>query len=229
MTTSVQNNNSVSSSLLATMNGTGSSTSSSTSGSASDIQNRFLTLLVTQMKNQDPLNPMDNSQVTSQMAQLSTVSGISQLNTTVNSLLSNFQSDQTYQASNLIGHSVLINGDKLSLSGGSGSFGINMGSSASNVTVTISDSSGAAVRTISLGAEKAGVVPSSWDGVKDDGTQAPDGQYTFSVTATNNGQAVTASPLAMDQVKSISSSATGVTLNLSSLGTTTTSQVQQIY
>ena len=77
------NANTVSASLLAAMNGTSSSSSSSSTSSAAAAQNQFMTLLVTQMQNQDPLNPMDNSQMTSQLAQLSTVSGIDTLNTTL--------------------------------------------------------------------------------------------------------------------------------------------------
>ena len=62
-----------------------------------EAQSRFMKLLVAQMQNQDPLNPMDNAQMTSQIAQLQTVSGINQLNTTVQSLLSNYQSVQQLQ------------------------------------------------------------------------------------------------------------------------------------
>src|SRR5215467_5754674 len=78
--------------------------------SSDDLQKRFLTLLVTQIQNQDPLNPMDNAQVTTQLAQLSTVSGIGQLNTTMQSLAASFSATQTLQSAALIGHNVMVAG-----------------------------------------------------------------------------------------------------------------------
>src|SRR5581483_11797495 len=111
----------VSSDLLTAMNGTSSSSSTTTSSSSLDnnspdaIQNRFLTLLIAQMKNQDPSNPMDNSQLTTQMAQLSTVSGISQLNNSLSTLMSNLNSSQALSTANMIGHSVLAPGNSIQL------------------------------------------------------------------------------------------------------------------
>jgi len=102
--------NGVSSDLLATMNGTRASQNATQAS-----QDRFLTLLVTQLKNQDPLNPMDNSQVTSQMAQLSTVSGIEKLNSTVNTLSQSFKSGQNLQAANMIGRGVIAPGNRIGL------------------------------------------------------------------------------------------------------------------
>src|SRR5579871_653273 len=107
-------NNTVSNALMAAVNGAPTSTST-----AQDAQNRFMTLLVTQMQNQDPLNPMDNSQMTSQLAQLSTVSGIDTMNTTLQSLISSYQQSQTLQATSMIGHGVLTAGNSLTLSNGS--------------------------------------------------------------------------------------------------------------
>ena len=93
-----------SSSVLAALNSNSSSSKSTTS--AEDIQNRFLTLLVAQLENQDPLNPMDNAEMTSQMAQMSTVSGIEKLNTTLNSLVDSIGTSQSMQAASMIGKPV---------------------------------------------------------------------------------------------------------------------------
>jgi len=84
---------------------------------SSATEERFLTLLVAQMKNQDPLNPLDNAQVTSQLAQLSTVSGIDKLNATLQTLAGSFAQAQSLQAAVLIGHDVLVEGNALALSG----------------------------------------------------------------------------------------------------------------
>ncbi|HET8870810.1 MAG TPA: flagellar hook capping FlgD N-terminal domain-containing protein, partial [Aquabacterium sp.] len=89
--------------------------STSTASTTDATSDRFLKLLVTQMQNQDPLNPMDNAQVTSQMAQINTVTGIDKLNTTVQSIGSNFSQLQMLQAANLVGHQVLVDGNKLTV------------------------------------------------------------------------------------------------------------------
>src|SRR3954453_5197710 len=85
-------------------------TPSTAKSAADDVQDRFLKLLVTQMKNQDPLNPMDNAQVTTQLAQLSTVNGIKSLNTPMQSLASSLISAQGMQSAALIGRSVIAEG-----------------------------------------------------------------------------------------------------------------------
>lgn len=88
----------------------------STTNKASDQESRFLTLLTSQLKNQDPLNPMDNAETTSQLAQISTVTGIEKLNATLTKMMSSNQTSDTLQAANLVGHSVLVEGNQLALS-----------------------------------------------------------------------------------------------------------------
>ena len=186
-------------------------------GSAQSLQNQFLTLLVTQMQNQDPMNPMDNSQVTSQMAQLSTVTGIDNLNTSMNSLSSTFLSTQMLQSAGLIGKNVLTQGNSMALNG-TASFGVDLPQAVDNLTVSILDSSGNTVRTLSYGSQAAGTLPLQWDGLTNAGTQAPNGAYTFSVKASQGGNSVAATPLAEDVVSSVSQNSQGVLLNLSSGG-----------
>jgi flagellar basal-body rod modification protein FlgD len=81
-----------------------SSNTSGTGNNAQDLQNQFLTMLVTQLKNQDPTNPMDNSQLTTQLAQINTLSGIEKLNTTLGSISGQISTSQSLQSSTLIGH-----------------------------------------------------------------------------------------------------------------------------
>src|SRR6478672_4462777 len=100
--------------------------SSAAQPAADDPQDRFLKLLVTQMKNQDPLNPLDNAQVTSQLAQISTVNGIEKLNTTLQTMASSFAAGQSLQAAGMIGKDVLIPASTLRLAGGSALFGIDL-------------------------------------------------------------------------------------------------------
>ncbi len=197
--------------------------------SVDKAQDRFMTLLVTQMKNQDPLNPMDNAQVTSQMAQLSTVTGIDKLNNTVESLMSSMQSGQSYQAANMIGHNVLVAGSAVTTNGTGGYFGVDMPTGADKLSVLIKDSAGSTIRTLNLGAQEAGTLPFKWDGLADDGSVAKAGGYKFEVTATTSGQSVTADALNYAEVMSVSNGTSGVKLNLSNLASVSTTDVKEIF
>ncbi len=225
MTNTIESNK-VSNSLLETMNGT-KNTSSDT---IKDAQDRFMTLLVTQMKNQDPLNPMDNAQVTSQLAQLSTVTGINQLNETLQSMMMQTQSNQMLQASNMIGRVVTVEGNGVQLSKGQAVFGMSLPSAADSVNVTIKDSAGNIVRELALGRQGSGEKTLQWDGNTNDGKAMKDGQYRFEIKATLGGKAVVATPISYDTVNSVStSSATGVQLNLLMAGTKGLDVVKEIY
>lgn len=210
--------------LLDSVNGTKSTTST-----VDEAQDRFMTLLITQMKNQDPLNPMDNAQVTSQMAQLSTVTGINKLNDTLDSLISNVQTGQSYQASSMIGHNVLVSGNDVSTTGTGGYFGVDLPVGADKLSITIKDSAGTAIRTVALGAQEAGTLPLNWDGLTDNGAVAGTGSYQFEVTATTAGQSVATTGLSYAQVLSISNNTSGIKLNLSNLATVSTSDVKEIF
>jgi len=196
-----------------------SSTSSLFSGSAAQMQSEFLTLLVAQLKNQDPNNPMDNTQMVSQMAQLSQLQATTNLNTTTSS---GFQMDSMLQAANKIGSKVLVSGSVVQLTNGSASLGVNLGDAADSVTVSIQDSVGNTVDTMNLGAQSAGAIPLSWDGKTSSGATAPDGTYSFKVVATKNGSAatatsaatgstaVTATGLSVGTLQAVSNSASGI-------------------
>lgn len=195
---------------------------------AADTQDRFLKLLVTQMKNQDPLNPMDNAQVTSQMAQLSTVTGIDKLNVTLQALSDSMVPNQTLQAATMIGHGVLVPGAGLDLSGGSGYGGIDLTQSVDKVDIAIYDQAGVLVRNMQLGAQQAGLVNWQWDGRNDAGADMADGSYTFAVNATQAGNAVDAATLQFGMVNSVTQGKQGVALRVGQLDGIALSQVRQI-
>lgn len=189
----------------------------------SDIEDRFLTLLVTQLQNQDPLNPMDNAEVTSQMAQLSTVTGIQQLNNTMLALSGQLDMSQSLQASNLIGKDILYPGQKISVGSNPEDetlksvtpFGIDLISPATQVTVTIMDKSGKPVYTEEMGPQSSGVYPMNWDGTDDKGLPLPDGSYSIEVKAVNeNGRQVAAEALTYGHVNSVAYTTEGLRLNL---------------
>lgn len=190
----------------------------------SDTEDRFLTLLVTQLQNQDPLNPMDNAQVTSQMAQLSTVTGINQLNNTLLALSGQMDVSQSMQAAGLIGKDVLVPGTKISVGVDADGvhatpFGVDMISEASNVVVTITDAAGNVVRNIDLGNQPVGVISVDWDGKNDAGTDVTAGAYTFTVKATDaNAQVVSADALTYGKVGSVAYTSGGLTIDLGLAG-----------
>ena len=222
--TTIQSNP-VSADLLAAMNPASSATSTD---STAATQDRFMKLLVTQMKNQDPLNPLDNAQVTSQLAQLSTVTGIDKVNATLQSLMGSMQSSQSLQAAGMIGHSVLAPGSGLALASGKSVFGVDLAAGADKVEVTIKDAAGNVVRKMDLGNQPAGMQPLVWDGTTDAGAAAADGQYTFDVSAVTGGKPVAATALALGQVLSVSTSAQGVSLNVRNIGSVAMSDIRQI-
>lgn len=193
---------------------TGSSSTSGTKAtSASDMQDQFLTLLVAQLKNQDPTQPMDNAQLTSQMAQISTVSGIEKLNSTVESVTSQFASMQMLQGATMIGHTVLSEGNTMSLTKeGKGTAAFDLEASASNATVTITNAAGQVVDTLDLGTAAAGRNYFTWDGSQYAGDTS---SLRFKVTATNGTAQVKATTLAPNAVVATSIANGALMLELS--------------
>ena len=180
------------------------------------------------MKNQDPLNPMDNAQVTSQLAQISTVSGIDKLNATLTQLLGANSANETLSAANMVGHSVLVPGTTMTLDQGQAVFGVELPQAADKVTVSITDASGKVLHTIDLGGQQAGVLALAWDGITDAGSAAAPGSYGFSVTATQGSNAVGANPLGRAVVEGIAQGANGPLLNLGAQGRVGLADIKQI-
>ena len=211
MTTTIGNSGTtVSQTLLDTMNGTNSATSASGStgassaNSGSSLQNTFLQLLVTQLQNQDPTNPMDSSQMTSQLAEINTVTGIGQLNTSLSSLATQLNAGQTSQAALLIGSSVLAPGNQITVtSGKDNAFGVQLASAETNVQVNVVNSAGQIVNTLSLGNLTSGTTPISWAPVDSANNPLPAGTYTLTATGTLNGSAGTATTLTPGTVESV--------------------------
>lgn len=214
-----------------------SSSSSLTGSSANDLQSSFLTLLVAQLKNQDPTNPMQNNELTTQLAQISTVSGIEKLNTTLGSVSGQIDNSQSLQAANLIGHGVMIPGTTVlagstttdgSTTTSTTPFGVELQQAADKVTATITDSTGAVVRTIDIGELSAGVHTFTWDGSMTDGTTAPNGSYKAAISASNGSTQLVAQPLQFGLVQGVIKSSDGNKLDLGTSGTTTLDEVRQI-
>ncbi|PLZ00739.1 flagellar biosynthesis protein FlgD [Burkholderia sp. WAC0059] len=211
------------------MNGTNSSTSSSSStSSTSDLQSTFLQLLVTQLQNQDPTSPMDSSQMTSQLAQIETVTGVNQLNTSLQSLSTQLNATQEASSASLIGSTVLAPGSEISVTSGNDiAFGVKLANAATNVQVLVENSSGQIVGTDNLGSLSAGTTPVVWSPVDSSGNALPSGTYKLVATGTINGETATATtltPAIVDAIVQQSNGTAGAllsnndTVSLTSLG-----------
>lgn len=192
-------------------------------------QNQFMTLLVAQMRNQDPLNPMDNNQMSSQMALLNMVSGINSLNKTLSSMSASQQLGDSFKATDLIGHTVLIPSSSVVLNNGNGDFSIDLADNVQSATVSLTDKQGNLVKSFNLGATPAGVHSLSWNGLSDDGQVLADGSYAIKIDALKNGTAVNAASLVTDRVDNLVLSGGLASLQLSRLGNIGLSDIRAVY
>ena len=201
-----------------TTDGIAAATNSAT-GKKALGKDSFMQLLVTQLKNQNPLDPQNNSEFVAQLAQFSSLEGITTLNDSVTAIAGNYKSTQALQASSLVGRSVIVQSGSTqvdttkSLSGS-----ISVPSSVSAVKVAITDKDGKTVKTIDLGAQSAGTSSFTWDGTKTDGTKADPGTYTFAATTSIDNTSVALVTYLPATVNSVTISQTGGELMLNLAG-----------
>jgi flagellar basal-body rod modification protein FlgD len=192
----------------------------------------FLTLMLAQLKNQDPTSPVDSNEFLSQLASLSEVQGITQLNTSFSTLSNSLISSQALQASSLLGHQVLATSSTATLAtaGAALSGAVNVPQTTSQVTLNISNSAGVLVKSINLGAQSAGLADFSWNGEASDGSKAPAGTYTLSAQVAGVASGTAVPTLVGGTVDSVTMGAgtTGLSLNVAGLGSVPFSSVQQI-
>ncbi len=193
---------------------TGAGATALQTGNETASADRFLKLLVAQMQNQDPLNPMDNAQVTSQMAQINTVNGIEKLNRTVESLSGQFVQMQALQGASLVGRDVVVPGNLLDIDDGVGQGGYELSGPADAVKVEVLAPSGQVVQTLNLGAQGSGMHSFDWVA----GSATNDAALRFRVTATTGGVHSTPTALMRDQVDAVTTSGTGFALELRNAG-----------
>jgi flagellar basal-body rod modification protein FlgD len=187
-------------------------------------QDRFLKLLVTQLQNQDPLSPMDNAQLTSQIAQINTVTGIATLNTSVQGLSSQFLQMQTLQGASLVGKNVIVPGNKIDIADGVGQGGFELATPADAVKVEVLSPAGQVLDTLNIGAQSAGVHGFDWVAGSYDNTS----DLTFRVSATSGATKLDATALMRDKVNAVSTSGSALQLELARAGTVDYSTVKAI-
>jgi flagellar basal-body rod modification protein FlgD len=184
----------------------------------------FLSLLVQQMRNQDPTKPMDSSQMVSQLAQISQVSATQALKTSFDGLSASLQGNQLLQASSMVGRSVTVPSPagQLQASGMDGA--VNVPTGAGQVLVQITDTAGNVVRTLDLGAPASGLVSFHWDGTGGDGKAQPPATYGISAQAGNTAVATYVS----GKVSGVGMTSDGAYLQVDGFGGALLSQVAQI-
>ncbi|TBR09304.1 MAG: flagellar basal body rod modification protein [Lysobacter sp.] len=188
----------------------------------------FLRLMTEQLKNQDPLKPLEGTQMLGQLAQFSTVQGIENMQAALGAVASVMESDQTLRAATLVGREALIEADTVQLAAGAGVNGEVIATTSGAIQVEIVDASGQVVRRMPLDASGAGPVAYRWDGTTDAGTTAPAGAYTVRAVAGSGADARALAVRVAARIDSVSIEPNGLMLNLAGIGQQPLSAVRRI-
>lgn len=192
-------------------------------------QDDFLKLMTTQLQYQDPFKPMENGEFLGQMAQFSTLTGIQDLQKSFSSLAGSLQSNQTLQASSMVGRYVMVPSSSAYLTEGAGLAGAIDVPASGNVSVTLSNASGEVVRTLDLGTQAAGRASFTWDGVSDLGETLPAGSYTIKAQLQGSGTAKTLDTYAVGHVDSVALDSGTLSLDLRGMKPASFNDVVQIF
>ena len=181
-------------------------------------QNDFISLMIAQMKNQDPFDPVDNTQMVAQMAQFSSLAGISEMSSTLKSISEKLGASTAGDALAYVGKTVLTEGDTAypRTSGGFAG-GVELDAAATAVRLTIANANGEVVKSVDLGAHAAGTVNFDWDGTTEAGEPAGDGPFTITAHARDGAKTVASRTLVWAPVTSVSMPSGGTPI-LSLLG-----------
>ena len=204
------------------------SASAGVAGNKKDIgQDQFLELMLAQMKNQDPLKPMENGDFLAQLAQFSTATGVSELKTGLDRLTESLSADKALTAASLIGRDVLVASETL-VQDGAGAAGALDLSAAGAVRIDIVDAAGQTMRTLDLGTRAAGLVSFQWDGLDNAGAELPAGSYSVRASV-RDGESEQALPvLAIGRVDSVDLSGPDLNLHTLTLGNVALGDVRRI-
>ncbi|HEY6642614.1 flagellar hook assembly protein FlgD [Povalibacter sp.] len=190
----------------------------------------FLTLMTTQLKNQDPMKPLEGTEFVAQLAQFGAVSGIQGMQSSIESLSTSLRSTQVMNGTTLVGHDVLAAADGFAFTQGVGVSGeIDVPYGVSSLQIRITDSTGALVKEINT-VPTDGVNTFAWDGLRNDGTAATSGAYDIEAIATLGSERGSLEVLMSGRVSSVTidSTGTGLTLNTSALGPLAMNNIRRV-
>lgn len=210
--------------------GQSGNTANASSGSPTLGQDDFLRLMTAQMQNQDPFNPVDNTQMVAQMAQFSSLAGITEMSSTLKAIAEKLGGVSASDALSYVGRAVLVEGEQnYPLTDGTVAGAIELDDPATDVTVTITGPNGAVLKTVSLGPREAGIIDYEWDGTTNSGEPAGDGPFKVEVAAVNGDQSVDARSLVWAPVQSVSLTTGGEpTLTIPGIGQVPASAVRKV-
>lgn len=192
-------------------------------------QEDFLSLMITQLKNQDPFKPMESGEFLGQLAQFGTVSGLGELKSAFDSLAGSLVSNQSLQAAGLVGRSALVESKGATIASGQPvAAAVDMPTASGRVNVEIRDATGELVRTIDLGTRPAGLATFTWDGLADDGAPVPGGRYTFAAGFQSEGKIEAANTLVSAPVESVLFGSKGFSVRLAGIGDVPFNSVREI-
>ena len=195
-------------------------------------QDAFLTLMITQLKSQNPMEPLKNQEFLAQLSQFTTASGVQDLKKSFDSLGSSLQSNQALQASSLVGRNVLINSKQNYLPPSGTMQGVvDLPDAVGNLRVNVYNGAGEVVRSIDLGQQQAGQALYAWDGTNSVGQPVASGIYRVTAEAKYNGKTYSFDTLSIAPVKSVTigRNGQGMSLSVGALGSVNLSDVRQIF
>ncbi len=198
-------------------------------------QSDFLRLLSTQIENQDPLNPLDNTEFVAQMAQFGILDSVQGLESSFTSFGNTMQSSFALQASALVGRKVMVDGNVSMLSSSNPTISglVGLTNNVDSLSVEIVNGSGSVVKQINLGPQSQGSTQFTWDGKLEDGTPASEGLYSIRARGVANNVTQGYSTAVVANVDSVTIGKTsegidGLTLNLAGIGPASLDQVKEI-
>lgn len=177
-----------------------------TKNSNLELQKNFLEIFLSQIRNQDPINPLTNTELTSQLTEINTANGIEQINNNLISLKKQLNNNALFNMSSLIGHGILFPNSNIYYNDKHAKFGIDLEEGATSVNTEIFDQNGSKIFSKNIGPLTEGIHDWSWDGIKNDGSQANNGIYKFFINAKKGDKSINYTPLTYDKIQGICTS-----------------------
>jgi flagellar basal-body rod modification protein FlgD len=221
----------IASDTIGKLNGTGSASSAAQKSKSNNTvdQTTFLKLLTTQMQQQDPFNPVDNTQMVAQMAQFSSTAGIAEMNASLKSMASDIAASRIGDASGWIGRAALVKSDvAIPLSDGTYGGSISFPSDVTNASISMIDANGQTVYSNTLGPQKAGELSFNWNGKDQSGNQVANGPLTLKVSAVDKDGSVTPETATWTMISAVQSPASGTTQLVTGLGLIAPSDAERL-
>jgi len=196
--------------------------------STQELQQNFLKMLTVQLRNQDPMNPLESAEMTSQLAQLNMVDGINSMNKNLQSLVSQMQMSDFMTQASTVGRSAMVSSNKINFDGANGVVvGTNFESPVAETTIKITDSTGSQVLNRKLGSSPAGLSNFYWDGLDSYGQPLQAGNYFLQISGANADKSVVGQTMVASIVTAVARDGSDMKLSLADGRTVKPADVKQ--